>query len=135
MATEDSGDGGTDAGAVIEGRGGSVSFKTAVATFIGQQGTFISLHNGDPGTTGANAIGVARQQTTWGAPAADGVRQKITGSKVSFTGVPAGNITHFGVWKTVGGADFQYGSPLTPTATLNATGNVDVTPAHTYDVT
>lgn len=57
---------------------------------IAGAGTWISFHDADPGTTGANAVG-SREQTTWGAAASGtGGRRERVGSQVSAT-IPGGH--------------------------------------------
>lgn len=55
----------------------------------------VSLHSGDPGTTGANETGITRAAITWGTPVA-GVVDSTTASFV----IPSGTtvITHVGLW-------------------------------------
>lgn len=70
----------------------------------------VSLHTGNPGTTGANeATGgdpaYARQSVTMGAP----VNGVSTSDQVIFD-VPAGTYTHFGVWDAE--ENFKGGNPL-----------------------
>ncbi|AXH67830.1 head protein [Mycobacterium phage Bromden] len=89
--------------------------------------TWISLHTGDPGTTGASEASggsYARKQTTWPTSTA-GVS---LGSKVSFTNLIAAGYTHYGVWSAASGGTFRFGNPLSPGVTLNGPGGIDVTP-------
>lgn len=117
----------------------TTAFKSAVATFIGQQGRLVSLHTGDPGATGTNEVssgGYTKQLTTWGAPttASDG-RAVITGSMVTFSVPGAVPITYYGVWSgTSAGTpgNFLYAKQLEPTATLTVAGQVNLTPTHAY---
>ncbi|ASR85628.1 hypothetical protein SEA_AMGINE_27 [Mycobacterium phage Amgine] len=113
-------------------------FKLDVLAAILAQGNVLSLHSADPGTTGASEItggGYARKTFAWGTPAivsggADDGKAKSTGTTQSVP-VPANvAITHYGIRKTDG--TFLYGKPLSPGATLNAAGSIDVTPTHTY---
>lgn len=60
----------------------NASKESAVAAVVAGTNRYISLHTGDPGTTGANeATGgspaYARKLTTWAAGASDGL---VTGS-------------------------------------------------------
>lgn len=102
--------------------------KEAAALAISALGDRISLHTGDPGTTGANEVtggspAYARKQTTWNGGASDGV---VAGSEVAFD-VPAGTYTHMGVW-TSGGV-FVAGSALaSSTGALPGQMTVRVTP-------
>jgi hypothetical protein len=63
-------------------------------------GVRLSLHNADPGTTGASEIsggGYARQTPVYGAAA--GGQSSLT-APVSFTNMPAGPVTHVGIWSS-----------------------------------
>lgn len=92
-------------------------------------GTYISLHNDDPGTTGVSEIaGVTRQQTTWGSSSAG----TATGSQCVFTSVPAGSYTHYGVWSAASGGTFRWGFALAPGVTLSDVGTVLMTPRVTF---
>jgi hypothetical protein len=88
----------------------------------------MSLHNGDPGATGANEIaggGYARQAVTWD-PATGGIA--AVDAVVSFAGTALQAITHVGLWTAAGAA--WLGSDV-PTGDLafNAAGALDVTVA------
>lgn len=120
--------------------GATNTFKIAVANFIGQQGSIISLHSADPAATGANELpvvanGYARQTTTW-EPAkivsggANNGRAEITGSTVTFQVPGSVPINYYGVWKDA--TTFLYGKPLQPGATLTAAGSITLTPTHAY---
>ena len=102
--------------------------KEAAALAVTPRGNWISLHTGDPSTTGTNeATGgspaYARKQTTWTGGTSDGV---VAGSAVSFD-VPAGTYTHIGVWN---GSTFIGGFPLSSsTGALPGQAIVAVTPS------
>lgn len=86
----------------------------------------ISLHTGDPGTTGANeAAGgnYARANTTpdtdWGA-AADGVIANA--NDIDFPeGGDGDTITHFGIWTAASGGSFIRGGALVSSFVYGAT--------------
>lgn len=106
--------------------------KEAAAAAVTGLGSWISLHTGNPGTTGASeATGgspaYARKQTTWTAGASDGV---YSGSEVTFD-VPAGSFTHFGVWTASTGGTFVGGDALSASASPSAQAQVKVTPTYT----
>ena len=78
---------------------------------------FLSLHSGDPGTTGANELsggGYARQAITWAAASGGSVGNAGT---ASFT--TAGNVavTYFGVWSAATGGTYYVGGALTAAVT------------------
>lgn len=105
----------------------SVTARNALASAIATNATWVSLHTGDPGTTGANeAVGVARKQTTWGAPASG----DIVGSQVAhdIPGGGGGPYGFFGLWTAVSGGTFYGGGPLTPAETFAGAGQLRVTP-------
>jgi hypothetical protein len=106
--------------------------KEAAADTVIGLGTYVSLHTGDPSTTGANeATGgspaYARQQTTWSADAVDdGVR---AGTQVTID-VAAGTYTHFGIWSASTSGTFVGGGSITSTV-MGAQGQIKVTPTYT----
>lgn len=106
----------------------TLATREVAALAVSGIGNTISLHTGDPGSTGANeATGgtpaYARKTTTWSGGAADGV---VTGTAVVFD-VPAGTYTHFGVWN---GSTFVGGDPLSSsTGALPGQQTVTVTPS------
>lgn len=120
---------------------------TATAGTIDLSTQWISLHTADPGTTGTpgelNTAGVyKRQRVTWNAPTAitEGGIQKsrITGTVPAFD-VPAGTISHYGVWaggSATGGGTYLYGKPIGPgtgsSVTLSTQGKITITPTHSY---
>jgi len=105
--------------------------KETGALSVTGSGSWISLHTGDPSTTGANeATGgspaYARKQTTWTGGTSDGV---VAGSAVSFD-VPAGTYTHIGVWSASTAGTFVGGFALsTSTGALPGQATVAVTPS------
>lgn len=86
---------------------------------------WVSIHTGDPGTTGANEVpGSTRAQTTY--PAA--VSGSTTGSPVEIL-VPAGGpYTHWGTWDASSGGNFQTGGALPAPETYGAPGVYVATP-------
>lgn len=105
--------------------------KNTAVNAITALGSWISLHTGDPGTTGASeATGgsYARQQTTW--PSASG--GAATGSEVTHGGLVAAAYGYFGVWSAVTGGVFEHGNSLTPAMTLGGTGTLKTTPSVTF---
>ncbi len=81
----------------------------------------VSLHSGDPGTTGANYIsGGGKQAATFGAANASG--QRLLSGDVAFTGLGASQaVTYFGVWLAAGDV-FKCGGILTGDQAANAAG-------------
>lgn len=103
----------------------------AASNAIAGLGTYISLHTGDPSTTGANEAtggGYARVQTTWTA----GSTGTNTGSVVNIS-CAAGTYTQGGIWSAgssgtfVGSAAFSGGNVV-----VSGTGaSISVTPSIT----
>lgn len=80
----------------------------------------VSLHSGDPGTTGANLIaGGGKQAATFNAAASG---ERVLNADVAFSSLGANQaVTHFGVWDT-GGTNFLCGNTLTGDQAANAAG-------------
>lgn len=109
----------------------TAAVKEAAALAVTALGSYISLHTGDPGVTGADeATGgspaYARKATVWTGGSDDGV---VAGSQVTID-VPAGTYTHFGVWSAASGGTYRGGGPITSTA-MGAQGQIKVTPTRT----
>lgn len=103
--------------------------KDAAVNALTALGSYISLHSGDPGTTGASEVaGATRQQTTWGSSSSG----TASGTQVTFSSVPAGSYTHYGVWTADSGGTFRWGFALAPGVTLSDVGTVLMTPRVTF---
>lgn len=105
--------------------------ESLAGTYTGL-GTWISLHTGNPSTTGANeATGgtppYARKQTTWSGGASDGV---YTGTQVTFD-VPAGTYTHVGIWSASTAGTFVDYYDIPTDVVMSAQGQIRVTPTYT----
>jgi hypothetical protein len=105
--------------------------KNALCTTYGQQGTYISVHTADPGTTGANEAGggtpaYARVATTWAAAA----NSATTGSQVTIN-LPAGTYTYAGLWSTASGTTGFVDKVAISSTTLGAQGTLLITPTFT----
>jgi hypothetical protein len=78
----------------------------------------VSLHSGDPGTTGANLVGT-RTAATFNAASAG---ERLLNADVAFTGLTAlQSVTHWGAWLNAGTV-FKCGGALTGDAAANAAG-------------
>jgi len=75
----------------------SDTMKNALAQGFADAVAELSLHNGDPGTTGANdlAPGIPHAAVTWSNPPDAGV---IVSDPVSFTVTSGTVVTHIGAW-------------------------------------
>lgn len=80
----------------------------------------VSLHSGDPGTTGANYItGGGKQAATFNAAASG---ERALNADVAFTGLGASQaVTHWGAWLNAGDV-FKCGGALTGDQAANAAG-------------
>ncbi|AVM01871.1 hypothetical protein C6V83_18000 [Gordonia iterans] len=105
--------------------------RRACAEAIAALGAKITVHSGDPGTTGANRIGSLEGTTTWAA-AVDGPADPETGrptaecvgTPVAFTIPASTSCTHYGIWN---GSTFLVGEKLTPGITVNSEGALPTT--------
>ena len=101
------------------------------ATAFGLAGNpYISLHNGNPGTTGANELSggsYARMQVAFNASADRNVKNTST---FTFTLLPAAAITYIGVWDAASGGNFLIGGPLSDSYTVAAGGSFPLTAEH-----
>jgi hypothetical protein len=80
----------------------------------------VSLHSGDPGTTGANIIAAGGKVAATFNAAANG--ERALSADVPFTGLGSGTaVTHFGVWLNAGDV-FKCGGALTGDQAANAAG-------------
>ena len=94
---------------------------------------YVSLHDDDPGETGANeasGASYARQAVTFAA-ASDGTSTSDT--VVEFSDMPAGTWTHVGLWDAASGGNFLWGGPLTEPKATNE-GDVFRIPAGSLTV-
>jgi hypothetical protein len=85
--------------------------------FFGVGTVTMSLHTGDPGTTGANEVAggsYARQTVSYAASSGGSVGNSAT---VTFANLPAATVTHAGFWK---GGQFCQGAALTASRTVLA---------------
>ncbi len=74
------------------------------AAFTQPAGNFASLHELDPGDTGASELAVTRQNLAgiWGNEAGG---QKINSSPVSFASMPASTVNYVSIWDAVSGGN------------------------------
>lgn len=85
------------------------------------QSVFVSLHTGNPGTTGANEVAggsYARQAETFGSAASG---ELVNASDITFADMPSAIITYVGFWSLVSGGTFLGGAPLATPETVVAT--------------
>jgi hypothetical protein len=106
------------------------AFLQALADYAVAQGNFISLHTGNPGSTGTaevpTATGLyARQPTTWPAATMNAGQAQCQGSDVTFT-LPVTTVTHLGCWDSASGGNFCWGTALDSACTISTSGNTMV---------
>lgn len=108
--------------------------RKQVADLIAGTGNKITLHESDPGLTGAGLITTtpASGTTTWQTATDDGTKATKAGSPVNLQVPASKTVTHFAVWN---GSTFLRGQALDASITVNAGGPVavDVTPRLTYE--
>ena len=80
----------------------SVEAKNAMLDYLASIATKISVHDANPGSTGANeAVGSVRGTIAWGAAAGGAVEKTATNPTV--TNIPAGFTVNFvGAWTAAG---------------------------------
>lgn len=104
----------------------AVNELNATLNTIKAAATFISLHTGNPGTTGANEVAggsYVRVATTWGTPAAG----SMAGSQVTIN-VPAGTtITSWGLWSLSSAGNFFDGGALPTNVLYSVAGTYLIT--------
>jgi hypothetical protein len=106
--------------------------KNVMLDALAAVASHISLHTADPGTTGTNEVtggspAYARKAITW-ASASGGSLSENTGTDPVFD-VPAGTITHLGIWDQLSGGtttDF-FGSADITDETYGGQGTYTVT--------
>lgn len=94
---------------------------------------WVSLHTGDPGTTGASEVtggGYARLAVTWNAAAAGA---KTNATALSFSTAGATAVTHFGTWTAVTAGSYSIGgalaSPVTAATITVSSGSISLASA------
>jgi hypothetical protein len=104
----------------------TVAVRNAALDNVGAQGSWVSLHTADPGTTGASEVtggSYARVQTTWSA-AANGSK---AGSQVTIN-VPSGvTVAYFGVWSASAAGTFCFGGSLAASQAFSSAGTYQLT--------
>ena len=95
----------------------------AMLDHLGGLAVFASLHSADPGTTGASELvagvgGYARKAITWNAATASNL-DNLANPEFD---VPAGSVSHFGLWSAATGGTFYVGGALSATEVFAAQG-------------
>jgi hypothetical protein len=99
-----------------------MAFGTAEANSIidAWSGHYVSLHTGDPGSTGANEVTggtYTRQQVTLSAAAN---KASSNSGILNFTLMPAVTVTHVGIWTLQANGAFEIGGALSVQKVTNA---------------
>lgn len=104
----------------------AVNELNAALNTIKGAATFISLHTGNPGTTGANEVAggsYIRVATTWGTISGG----SMTGTQVSIN-VPAGTtITNWGLWSASSAGNYFDGGALPSNVLYSSAGTYLIT--------
>jgi hypothetical protein len=91
----------------------AVASKNVAATAIAAANGFVSLHDGPPGTTGANEItGIVRQPVVWGAAAAGQVAAVQTPTPITIAVPPNKTPLYYSHWSLVTAGVFGGAFPL-----------------------
>lgn len=107
----------------------TTAVKNAAVDAMTAMGHWISVHTGDPGTTGTNRVTALNPlQTTWGSASAGAA----AGTQLAFADAPAVHYTHYGVWADEAMTTFRWGFALDPGVTYDAPGTLYVTPRVTF---
>ncbi len=90
---------------------------------------YISLHTGNPGTTGANEVAggtYARQQVNFNAAAAGSAKNAAA---ITWTLMPTATVTYIGVWDAVSAGNFCLGGALSESIEVSSGNYTSVDPA------
>lgn len=97
----------------------------AILDFANDRRLFVSIHDGDPGTTGANEItGGPYARVAVDFPAAAAAASEVEVEVLVGAGGP---YTHFGLWSAASAGTFRGGAVLTPAETFAGPGSLLVT--------
>lgn len=95
---------------------------------------YASLHTADPGETGTSEVtggSYARQAIAFAAASGGTVSNSGT---LNFTVMPAGTVTHMGLWDALSSGNFLWSGAATAPKTLNAGDTYQIAP-NDFDVT
>ncbi len=101
----------------------------AYKTLAGSAQVWVSLHTGDPGTTGINEAtggGYVRVQGTW----TSGSGGTLTMAELTFT-APTGTYSYVGLWSASSSGTFYDKAAMSPSITIGGPGPIKVTPSFT----
>lgn len=95
---------------------------------------YASLHNGNPGITGANEVtggSYARQAVTLGTPASSAVSNSAALNFTSMPTIAAPGLTHVGLWDASTAGNFLWAGPLgtRDVRAFNAAASTDIVTA------
>ena len=96
-------------------------------------GCYVSVHDGDPGETGANEISSTTRQGDTAFDAAASGHTSNT-SDITYTSMPACTVSHVGIWDQASAGTFLAGGIVAPARSVGASstfifaaGDLDVT--------
>lgn len=90
------------------------------ATAYSETTGYVSLHTGDPGTTGASEV-VGGSYGRQAAPAvASSSGTYTSNANIDFTSMPAATVTHVGIWDAVSSGNFLTGGALSASKSVGA---------------
>ena len=86
---------------------------------------YVSLHTADPGVTGTGEVTGGSYARKSLSSAASSSGATTSDAAVTFTGMPAATVTHFGIWDAVSGGNFLWGGALTASKSPGAGDTVE----------
>lgn len=118
----------------------TTTLREQLAADYAARAVYLSLHNGDPGSTGANEVpttggspNYARKAPVWAAGSTTDGAQSAAAVQFDVPPPSSGTrtITHVGVWSAVTGGTFLDSYALPATAAFTGQGQLLVTPTVT----
>lgn len=91
---------------------------------------YVSLHTGDPGTTGANEVTggtYTRQQVPFNAAASGSAKNTAA---ISYTLMPTATVTHIGIWSAVSAGTYYIGGALAASIGVSSGNTLSLTAEH-----
>ena len=85
------------------------------------QSVYVSLHTGNPGTTGTNEVtggGYIRQAENFSAASGG---ELVNAADIDFDDMPSCTVTYFGIWTASTAGTFKGGGPLAASKVIVAT--------------
>ncbi len=106
----------------------SPQFANELADHITGREMFLSLHTGNPGDTGASEMAAARISTVkLFSKSAAGI--SASAREISFDKLPAGEVSHIGLWDSAKAGRFLASTPLVAKRTVEEGDSLRFWPA------